>query len=225
MPYVSIRCKFCIALSVAALWAGISIWLSLPWFYDLSIVVGSWFAGYLVAFIAIIPGFMNAFVLSSLYIDKRPKLKQVTDYPPVTILVAAFNEALSIEDTILSLAGQDYPGEMFIKVINDGSTDATSSIVKKFQTIINNLELVSYEKNQGKSSALNLGLKSAQTDIVITVDADCMIKRNGVQKLVLRYLSDPPNTKAVAGEILIRNSRENWITKAQEWDYFLGSPR
>lgn len=222
MPYVSIRCKFCIALSVAALWAGISIWLSLPWFYDLSIVVGSWFAGYLVAFIAIIPGFMNAFVLSSLYIDKRPKLKQVTDYPPVTILVAAFNEALSIEDTILSLAGQDYPGEMFIKVINDGSTDATSSIVKKFQTIINNLELVSYEKNQGKSSALNLGLKSAQTDIVITVDADCMIKRNGVQKLVLRYLSDPPNTKAVAGEILIRNSRENWITKAQEWDYFLG---
>jgi biofilm PGA synthesis N-glycosyltransferase PgaC len=30
------------------------------------------------------------------------------------------------------------------------------------------------------------------------------------------------NTKAVAGSILVRNSRENWITRAQEWDYFLG---
>ncbi|MBZ5782454.1 hypothetical protein, partial [Klebsiella aerogenes] len=40
--------------------------------------------------------------------------------------------------------------------------------------------------------------------------------------LVGRYLSDPINTKAVAGEILIRDSRENWISKAQGWDYFLG---
>lgn len=37
-----------------------------------------------------------------------------------------------------------------------------------------------------------------------------------------RYWADPLCTRAVAGSILIRNSRENWITKAQEWDYFLG---
>lgn len=222
LPYVSIRSKFCIALLIAATWAGVSIWLSLPWFYDLSSVVGSWLAGYLVGFIAIIPGFMNAFVLSSLFVDKRPKFKPVRDYPPVTILVAAFNEAHSIEDTISSLANQDYPGKIAIRVINDGSTDSTASLVKRLQTTINNLELFSYEKNLGKSSALNLGLATVPTDIVITVDADCMVKQNGVQQLVLRYLSDPPNTKAVAGEVLIRNSRDNWITKAQEWDYFLG---
>jgi biofilm PGA synthesis N-glycosyltransferase PgaC len=37
-----------------------------------------------------------------------------------------------------------------------------------------------------------------------------------------RRLADPPQTRAVAGAILIRNSRDNWLTKAQEWDYFLG---
>ena len=40
--------------------------------------------------------------------------------------------------------------------------------------------------------------------------------------LVERYLSDPPNTRAVAGTMLVRNSRANWVTRAQEWDYFHG---
>jgi biofilm PGA synthesis N-glycosyltransferase PgaC len=57
---------------------------------------------------------------------------------------------------------------------------------------------------------------------VITLDADSYLYKDALRHLVGRYLSDPINTRAVAGEILIRNSRENWITKAQEWDYFLG---
>jgi poly-beta-1,6-N-acetyl-D-glucosamine synthase len=78
------------------------------------------------------------------------------------------------------------------------------------------------QQNGGKAAALNHGLTQCKTDIVITIDADSYILKDGVRHLVGRYLSDPTNTKAVAGEILIRNSRENWITKAQEWDYFLG---
>ncbi|CAC9170971.1 Uncharacterised protein [Comamonas aquatica] len=37
-----------------------------------------------------------------------------------------------------------------------------------------------------------------------------------------RYLSDPVNTRAVAGAVLVRNSRVNLVTKIQEWDYFHG---
>jgi biofilm PGA synthesis N-glycosyltransferase PgaC len=76
--------------------------------------------------------------------------------------------------------------------------------------------------NTGKAAALNHGLAQCTTDIVISIDADCYVHKQGVLHLVGRYLSDPLDTKAVAGTILIRNSRENWITKAQEWDYFLG---
>jgi biofilm PGA synthesis N-glycosyltransferase PgaC len=85
-----------------------------------------------------------------------------------------------------------------------------------------NLCLIDLGRNGGKASALNHGLKEVSTDIVISIDADSYVLKDGIRHLVGRYLSDPINTKAVAGEILIRNSRENWITKAQEWDYFLG---
>ena len=199
-----------------------SIYLATPWFVDLSKVVGPWLAGYLIGFIAIVPGFMNAFVLVALTFDRRPGHKQTHTYPPVTILVAAYNEEDCIEDTLRSIYAQDYPGEIQIVVINDGSVDHTSTRIKRLDGHIDHLKFISLGVNQGKSSALNIGLSQSTTDLIISVDADCYLLHNSIRNLVERYLSDPPNTAAVAGEILIRNSRENWITKAQEWDYFLG---
>jgi biofilm PGA synthesis N-glycosyltransferase PgaC len=94
--------------------------------------------------------------------------------------------------------------------------------VKALQAEHANLELIDLGCNGGKASALNHGLAKCVTDIVISIDADSFVLKDGIRHLVGRYLSDPINTRAVAGEILIRNSRKNWITKAQEWDYFLG---
>ena len=199
-----------------------SIYLATPWFVDLSKVVGPWLAGYLIGFIAIVPGFMNAFVLVALTFDRRPGHIQTLTYPPVTILVAAYNEEDCIEDTLRSIYAQDYPGEIQIVVINDGSVDHTSTRIKRLDGHIDHLKFISLGVNQGKSSALNIGLSQSTTDLIISVDADCYLLHNSIRNLVERYLSDPQNTAAVAGEILIRNSRENWITKAQEWDYFLG---
>jgi biofilm PGA synthesis N-glycosyltransferase PgaC len=107
-------------------------------------------------------------------------------------------------------------------VINDGSKDETVNIVRSFMSEHQNLSLIDLNQNGGKANALNDGLEQCSTDIVITIDADSYLWKDALRNLVGRYLSDPANTKAVAGEILIRNSRENWITKAQEWDYFLG---
>ena len=56
----------------------------------------------------------------------------------------------------------------------------------------------------------------------MTLDADSYLHRGALKNLVERYLNDPPNTRAVAGTMLVRNSRKNWVTKAQEWDYFHG---
>jgi len=220
--YIQVKAKFILTACVAALWMAASIYLATPWFVDLSKVVGPWLAGYLIGFIAIVPGFMNAFVLVALTFDRRPGHKQTHTYPPVTILVAAYNEEDCIEDTLRSIYAQDYPGEIQIVVINDGSVDHTSTRIKRLDGHIDHLKFISLGVNQGKSSALNIGLSQSTTDLIISVDADCYLLHNSIRNLVERYLSDPPNTAAVAGEILIRNSRENWITKAQEWDYFLG---
>ena len=201
---------------------GGSIWFSLPWYQDLSNVIGPFLAYFFITFIAIIPGFMNAFVAMALLLDKRPRVSEGHTYPPVTILVAGFNEAGSIASSLRSIFLQDYEGSIHIIVINDGSTDNTLQVVTDLLSEHSNLEVIDLQRNGGKAAALNQGLLQCKTDIVITIDADSYILKDGIRHLVGRYLSDPINTKAIAGEILIRNSRENWITKGQEWDYFLG---
>jgi biofilm PGA synthesis N-glycosyltransferase PgaC len=220
--YISIRAKFIIVLLLASCWAILSLYLAKPWFNDLTAVTGPWLAGYLIGFIAIVPGFMNAFVVASLMLDRRPKHSQPRPFPPITVLVAAFNEENGINDTLTSLGCQDYPAPMRIIVLNDGSSDETANIAKEGQRENDQLQVLNFDLNRGKAHVLNIGLQNACTDIVLTVDGDCYVKSNAVRNLVERYLSDPSNTAAVAGEILIRNSRQNWITKAQEWDYFLG---
>ena len=201
---------------------GASVWFSLPWYQDLSHVIGPFLAYFFITFIAIVPGFMNAFVAMALMLDRRPKVIVDQHYPPVTILIAAYNEEGSIASTLSGIFLQDYPADIRVIVINDGSSDKTVDSVKALQSAHPNLELINLGHNGGKASALNHGLAKCTTDIIISIDADSYILKDGISHLVGRYLSDPINTKAVAGEILIRNSRENWITKAQEWDYFLG---
>jgi biofilm PGA synthesis N-glycosyltransferase PgaC len=201
---------------------GFSFRYSQPWYSDLSHEIGTFPAYFIITFIAIVPGFMNAFVAMALLLDNRPKRIVDQHYPPVTILIAAYNEEASIASTLTGIFLQDYTADIRIIVINDGSSDKTVDSVKALQSAHPNLELIDLGHNGGKASALNHGLAKCTTDIIISIDADSYILKDGVRHLVGRYLSDPINTKAVAGEILIRNSRENWITKAQEWDYFLG---
>lgn len=222
MAYITVRQKFAIALALALGWMALSIWLSAPWFRELAAVTHPLLAAYLIGFIAIVPGFMNAFLMASLALDRRPGIKKFESYPGVTVLVAAYNEEASIAETIESLMRQNYPGPMEVIVVNDGSQDQTASRVTDLLPRYPNLRLIDLKKNGGKSGALNHGLAQSRHSLVATVDADCLIWNHGLRNLVGRYLSDPPETRAVAGAILIRNSRENWVTKAQEWDYFLG---
>lgn len=220
--YLPIKAKFAASLVFALAWAGLSIWYSKPWYEDLGREIGIYLSYFFITFIAIIPGFMNAFVAMALLLDRRPKILEEQKYPPVTILIAAYNEADSITSTLAGIFLQDYPSAIRVILIDDGSNDHTVKFVKALQLKHPNLELIEIGRNGGKASALNQGLRRCQTDIVITIDADSYIFKDGVRKLVGRYLSDPTDTRAVAGTILIRNSRENWITKAQEWDYYLG---
>ena len=220
--YIPVKTKYIAALVFAIVWMSFSFWYSQPWYEDLSREIGIYPAYFLITFIAIVPGFMNAFVAMALLVDKRPLAKVIKNYPPVTILIAAYNEEKAITATLSGILLQDYPADIRVIVINDGSSDETVQSVREFEDKHPNFELIDLGVNGGKAAALNHGLKKCTTDIVISIDADSYILKDGIKHLVGRYLSDPPNTKAVAGEILIRNSRENWITKAQEWDYFLG---
>jgi len=219
-PYVGVRVKFAFALLASGAWFALTLAIALPWIAELSTRIGNALAILAVGGIALVPGFMNAFLIASLLLDRRPPRTKPSRYPPVSILVAAYNEEASIADTLRSLANQDYPGALEVVVIDDGSRDKTATIVDACDQ--DWLRLIRQPRNAGKARALNRGLADARFDLVVTLDADSYLYRDALRKLVERYLADPPNTRAVAGTMLVRNSRHNWITKAQEWDYFHG---
>ena len=220
IAYVRVRGKFALALVLSAAWLAFTIWFALPWMRDLARLATWPVAVMVVGGIALVPGLMNAFLAVSLLLDRRPRRRSYVRYPPISVLIAAYNEEQSIEETLRSLALQDYPGEFEAIVIDDGSTDRTADIVAGLDYPW--LRLLRQKTNLAKAAALNLGLSAARHDLIVTLDGDSYLLKNALRNLVGRYLSDPPGTRAVAGTMLVRNSRHNWVTKAQEWDYFHG---
>ncbi|MCF8706893.1 glycosyltransferase [Rhizorhapis sp. SPR117] len=204
-----------------------SVWLSARWVEELAVITGWVFAIIAIGFIAYVPGFMNAFLISTLLFDRKPPFKQVEHYPGLTVLVAAYNEESAIKDTLTSLARQDYAGKLEVLVLNDGSKDGTASVVRETLTTLQlpgniSVQLLDFERNRGKSAVLNDGLRAASHDLIATVDGDCWVRTDGLTNIVRRMLSDPAGTEAIAGAVMVRNSRINLLTRAQEWDYFHG---
>jgi poly-beta-1,6-N-acetyl-D-glucosamine synthase len=219
--YLSVRAKFSLAMLCSVAWMVFSIHAAEPWVAQLSGVAGETLAWVVVGGIAILPGFMNAFLVVGLLLDRRPTiLPMPRRMPGVTLLVAAYNEQESIALTIGSIAAQHYPGPLQVIVINDGSTDRTAEVLAGISHPW--LEVVNLARNGGKAKALNVGLARVRYSLTITIDADSCLYRDALRHLVGRYLSDPLDTRAVAGAILVRNSRTNLVTRAQEWDYFHG---
>lgn len=225
--YLPVRLKFGIALLVAVGWTVLSIWLSAAWLADLIDWIGKPPALLLVTFIAYVPGFMNAFLITTILLDHRPRRQPLFRYPGVTVLIACYNEERHIAGTLHSIAREDYPGPLEVLVLNDGSTDRT---VEAAQRTIRELEprttarfrLLDFAQNAGKAAVLNRGLEQASHELVVTIDGDSCLHREALRRIVERKISDPAGTCAVAGAVLVRNSRSTWLTKGQEWDYFHG---
>ena len=225
--YLSVRVKFVIALAAAFAWMVLSIYLARAWMHDLATVTEPFFAMWALTFIAFVPGFMNAFLAVSLLLDRRPARRAQLIYPGVSILIAAYNEEAGIGATLESIARLSYPGQVEALVLNDGSTDRTVGEVRATQAELRlppniTIRLIDHEQNRGKAAALNSGLKEAKHGLICTIDGDSRLRTNSLGEIVERYLSDPPDTMAVAGAVLVRNSRASLITAAQEWDYFHG---
>lgn len=218
--YISVKMKFVLCTLLALSWMILSIFIALPWIGELSMYIGNILSWIVISGIAIIPGFMNAFLLSGLLFDKRPKFDKCLKLEPISILIACYNESANIVDTIKSIYDQNYECDFEVIVIDDGSTDNTAELVRKMS--YTKLKLIELKQNHGKSYALNEGLKHVTYDLTITIDGDSYLYKEALSNLVLRYKNDPDNTVAVAGAVLVRNSRLNFITKIQEWDYFHG---
>jgi biofilm PGA synthesis N-glycosyltransferase PgaC len=220
--YLGTDVRFVVAFAAATVWMGASLWLSLPWIGSLGDHIGLVPAIVAVTLVALIPGHLVAFLAVALLFDRPPPLVAVHPTTPVTVLVAARNEAGTISETIDYLTAQDYDGDLQIMLIDNGSTDGTADIARAAAARAGRRLTVRHETRPGKNYALNNGLAAVETPIVITVDADTLLQKSAVRLLVARLQSSPPDVVAVAGHLMVRNSREGIWARLQVWDYLLG---
>ena len=219
--YIPLRLKLVFVALCSLGWVGFSLWLAIPWIEDLGQSITVPLAAALIAGIAIIPGYLNAHLISSLLFDKAPPLRFDLDFPAITLIVACFNEAEVIEETLDYAAVQDYPGELRILVADDGSTDETIDRASVCAEIDDRISVRQFPHG-GKANTLNRALAEVETPLVATLDADTLLMPEALKRCVARLLVSPETTVAAAGAVFVRNSRANLLTQAQEWDYFLG---
>ncbi len=111
----------------------------------------------------------------------------MSDKPLVSIITAAYNRADLIEETIESVLGQDYDGPIEYIVIDDGSSDNTLEIIKRYADRIR----WDAHPNQGESYTVNKGFKMATGEIIGVVSSDDPLLPNAVRRLVETLTADP----------------------------------
>ncbi len=134
--------------------------------------------------------------------------------PSVTVLIPAHNEEGVIVQTVTSVLASDYPA-MHVIVVNDGSTDDTRMLLDSHFGDDNRVQII-HQVNRGKAAALNNAMSQAQTEIVVTIDADTEIESDAIRQL-MRHFSDP-KIGAVAGNVKVGN-RSRWLTRWQALEY------
>ena len=149
---------------------------------------------------------------------------------PVSVIAPAFNEELSIVNSVKALLALEYPYHEVI-VVNDGSKDDTlGTLIRDFdmeacnRTQIATLQktailgtwrsrrypnlLVIDKENGRKADAANAGIGFARTPLVCVIDADSMIESDGLLRVAEPFMHDNGQLMAVGGTIRFANGCE-----------------
>ncbi len=130
----------------------------------------------ILSFLAII---ISIFYIASIGVIIFPckKSKENNKTPLISVIIATKNEEDVIERTLQALKKSDYP--KFEIIIIDSSKDNTEKIARKYTN-----KIFIDKKGIGKANALNLGVKHARGELVYIIDADSIVEKDTIKKLV-----------------------------------------
>ncbi|MFA4953342.1 MAG: glycosyltransferase [Candidatus Pacearchaeota archaeon] len=154
------------------------------------------------------------------FLSDRKKTKEFLsddELPFVSIIIPAYNEENSIAKTIEDILKSNYPSERFeILVVDDGSKDKTFEIAKKYES---EKIKVFHKENGGKGSALNLGIKKAKGEIILTLDADTFASPESMKNMI-RYFK---NEKVVSvTPAMVLDKPKTILQRVQQIEYLMG---
>ena len=149
--------------------------------------------------------------------------------PPVSVIMPAYNEEATIAVSVRSMLQLEYP-ELEVIVVNDGSRDGTLDALRREFALVPypeaywrrldvkpvrgiyrsarfpNIRVVDKE-NGGKADATNAGVNAARYPLVGVVDADSILERSSLRRVVIPFLT-APQTVASGGTVRIANGCE-----------------
>jgi glycosyltransferase involved in cell wall biosynthesis len=115
--------------------------------------------------------------------------------PSVSVIIPVYNGAHTVAACLESVLNQTYPSEAYeVIVVENGSTDSTSTIVQRYP-----VQLL-HSEERGPAAARNLGITKSEADIVAFTDADCIADPEWLSELVGPYAD--PQIGGVGGAIL-----------------------
>lgn len=194
--------------------------------------------------VILIVGYVNA---KRLYAKSRISVARTRDISsalmPISILIPAYNEELSICESIQSMMRLNYPRFELI-VVNDGSTDGTLAALQKQFGLVqvdylvpsriqtNEIRAVFKAKNYpnltvidklngGKADALNCGVNYSMFPLVCCVDSDSIFEEMGLIQLAIPFFEYQDDVIAVGGAIRVGNGFE--VSKGKIRDVKIGN--
>ncbi len=149
---------------------------------------------------------------------RLPCYPEFDDWPTVSMILAAHNEAAVIREKIENSLALDYPREKLqVIVVSDCSTDGTDEIVGEYAD--RGIELYRMETQSGKTTAQNAGVRLASGEILVFSDANSIYAIDALKEL-LRPLSEP-HVGCVCGELRYLNPEDQGAGKGEGiyWRY------
>lgn len=141
------------------------------------------------------------------------KEKEVDQLPLISVITPILNQALFIEDTILSVIAQNYKKVEYI-IVDGGSTDGSLDIIKsyaqKFPQMINWIS----EEDDGQADAINKGFKMARGEYLTWLNADDVYLKCSTLNDVIRIFLDYPSADVIYGDVVLID-RKNRLLKIQ----------
>jgi len=132
--------------------------------------------------------------------------------PLVTVLIDTYNHERFIEEAVVSVLEQDFPrADMEILVVDDGSTDRTPEILRKFEPHLRVLR----KANGGQASAFNAGIPEARGEIVAFLDGDDWWATNKLARVAETMAADPSVGIVGHGIMMVRRdgTRESEVLR------------
>ena len=159
-------------------------------------------------------------ILTSLIYFTRRERRQGEDfyaleeYPPVTILIPAYNEERNIEATLRNATRVDYPNYEVV-VVDDASTDRTAEMVMRYVNK-GDVRLIRKMANQGKAMALNDAIPCTNGEILLIIDADASPDADILKYIIPHFRF--PRVAAVTGNPRVAN-RKTFLGKLQSIEF------